>query len=78
VLNDLGDALVVVINRNSGSNKDSRMATTGVVSKLDGDQLVTIFVGELAIRRVLDVGDELLESVDVLSEVHTEIDLVVI
>ena len=54
------------------------MATTSVVSKLDCDKLAALFVSELAIRSMLDVGDELLQSNDVLSEVLSEVYLMIV
>lgn len=78
MLDDLGDALIVVVNRYAGGNEDGRVSTACVICKLDSDQLIALLVGELSIRCVLNVGDELLENVDVLSEVQAEIDLVIV
>jgi hypothetical protein len=55
-----------------------RVSTACAIGKLNSDQLVALLVGKFPIRGVLNVGDELLESVDVLSEVHAEIYLVIV
>jgi hypothetical protein len=65
MLNDLRDSLIVVINRYAGCNENSGVSTTSVVSKTDSDQLVALLVSELVIRCILDVGDELFQSVDI-------------
>ena len=77
-LDNLGDPVMIIVECNAGGSKDFRMATSRIVGGLDGEVLVPLLVGVLAIRSMFDVGEKLVEYILVLSQIVFEIHLMIL
>ena len=64
VFDNLGYPIMVIIKSDTGGGENLSMPMSRIVGELDGEELIALLV--LAIRSVLNVGEEFAENIHIL------------